>query len=787
MKNLVIILLLLSSILTFSQEPSKIKFDLVNDRPKSTDKLVNLKLPIEFSFTDKFIDKSIEFISADNPSQSIALKGLKFGDSNLKMTEGTNEFNIEIDINGNVNPKLQNDKKIESDKFKIKIDNSNPIEITIDKTKSAEKNNSENNYCPGYIYYDAIKLSSESDSFQIKNILEAYGVKSDNIDKNPYLKEFFGESTKLNTIQGGLSLLTNLGNTDVTYFAAGLARFLAERTKEELNEAFFNKMKEQLNAYPELKTVFPKTASFLDVIETYSYASVIQVLKESFETDIQNLPENLYDIKNLTSADCNKSAICGDCGKGCDDYTDCKTRLDNLKKFFDSQNGRWIGLGMFTVKEAMYSSNPADLLKSITESPELIGIKKFSKDSSKYDNYNIASSIELGNFISQSLLSKNDNQVWINSKEFNALFKDKDKKTFKIYLGLLLAKEQKGDLIIDFYNSKNLVTFGKFLIDAYKTYSALEPQIISLIKNVHTAFNSADNAVRKIVAASDRSVEADPQELYDYYRTFTASLKPIAQSPLLIYITGNNDIGTNYNVIEQYLNPSVDIAYHISTKKYSAAIYDAVVLLNNSKNPVFEKPVAKSFIKYGTLISTVANAQSSDEVKEAIEASVLPVGSYSIKQKTKWSLSINSYVGAYGSYQNSKKYLPSYGLSAPIGLNISKGLSNTGKYGCLSLNLQVLDLGALVNYYLINGDTMALPNDFKVRLANVFAPGFAFGYSIPSTPLHLAWGGQYIPALYKVEQINSKYEFKPTDAWRFQISLLIDIPLINLKVVDFDK
>ena len=40
---------------------------------------------------------------------------------------------------------------------------------------------------------------------------------------------------------------------------------------------------------------------------------------------------------------------------------------------------------------------------------------------------------------------------------------------------------------------------------------------------------------------------------------------------------------------------------------------------DEKKHPIF-KPIIKSFVKYGTLISTVANAQSSEEVKQAIDA-----------------------------------------------------------------------------------------------------------------------------------------------------------------------
>ncbi|MFK5143357.1 hypothetical protein ACI4A9_28040, partial [Klebsiella pneumoniae] len=92
------------------------------------------------------------------------------------------------------------------------------------------------------------------------------------------------------------------------------------------------------------------------------------------------------------------------------------------------------------------------------------------------------------------------------------------------------------------------------------------------------------------------------------------------------------------------------------------------------KKQLVFKPVTKSFVKYGTLISTVANAQSSEEVKQALNASVLPAGSYSIKRKTNWSFSINAYVGAYWSYSNSainKDSIPRLGLTAPVGFTIS--------------------------------------------------------------------------------------------------------------------
>jgi len=792
MKNLITLFLVVFTINSQAQSNNEIKIELKNGKPEIINgDASNLKLPFVLSFkVSDFNDKEIIFMSTDK----VTIPGSKkvFGVDVKTSDEDQGYYKINFDINENkVINSILGDTKLPNNSLIFKVMNTEfPISYKVNDentdAKAKVKQEPEIKYIAGYIYYDAITLASNEIKPKLKlEILESYSYKGTN--DNPYLKVIYDEENSKAGVHVSItpsSFLSSFGNADVTYFAAGLARFLAERTKEELNEAFFNKMKEQLNAYPELKTTFPKTANILEVIETFSYASVIQVLKEAFETDIQNLPENLYNIKDLTRSNCDANL-----GKK---LSACQARLDKLEAFFKTMEGQWIGLGMFTVKEAAQSSNPYDLLASIAGSEELKGIKFDSKTFLNYDDYNLASSIDLANFISQSLKSKEENQIWITSKELNALFKDNDLKTFKIFLGLLLAKEQNSDVNIDFYYSDGaLKTFGTILKDIHTKADVYE-QTKTLFRNTYSAFNSANSAIKKIAAATEKSIEAEPQALYDYYRTFTASLKPIANSEILKTITGRTNIGSRYNSIEQFLNPSVDLAYHIATKKYSAALYDAVLLLNNTKVSAFDKPVAKSFIKYGTLISTVANAQSSDEVKKAIEASVLPAGSYAIKQNSRASLSINSYVGAYYSFSKEKS-IPVSGLIAPIGFNFSQGVKNDNffnKYllmGGYSVNLQLIDLGALVNYYLIKGDTAAIPNDFKIKLSNIFAPGVSVNYNIKKTPLSLAFGTQYIPTLYKYELINGVNELTSTNAWRWQISLLVDIPLYNLKVWDFKK
>lgn len=796
MKKLILLWFLFINFFAFSQG-SKINYSLQDTIPFTGDPVENLKLPLRLIFTSNFNGKAVMFLN-ENGSQVLALNHAKFGEGYLRKDPETNSFVIEIDENKSVNP---GEEKIDQ-KFILQIGQAK-IHLSLSKdvppSKPDEPKKNEG-YEPGYIYYDAFTLLDNSTMYQTREkIFKAYGVTVETIGNNKFLydifKSYFPRRESGSSLpEGGepYSLPKSIGNTDVTYFAAGLARFLANRTKEELNEAFFSKMKQQLNAFPELKTAFPKTASFLNIIETYSYASIVQVLKEAFETDIHNLPENLYNFKSLNETNCDKIAICGKT-KTCSKYTNCRDRLKKLSDFFAGQTGHWVSLGLLSIKEGAQSTNPAELIKTIVSSEEFTELKSISKNNNQLNDYNVTSCLELGNFISQSLVSKEDGHVWISQNQLNSLFSTKN--AFKVYLGLLLSFELRKDnekKIITFYKTQNdTITFGDILTKVYSGYLKLEP----LIKNTYAIYNTTNNAIKKITTASENSVEATPQVLYDYYTTLTSSLRPIAYNPVLSTYVGK-DIAASYDKVEKFLNPSVEIAYHIATKKYSSAIYDASVLLSclneikdEDSTQVF-KPLTKSFLKYGTLISTVATAQSSDEVKQALEASALPMGSYTIKRKTCFSMSINAYVGGYWRYATAKidkHFLPPFGLTAPIGLNFSSGFSKAGKSGGLSINLQIIDVGALVNYYFLKGDTASIPNDFKIRLSNIFSPGFNVSYNIPKTPLSLAWGGQYIPTLYKYEQINGKNELTPINAWRWQLSLLVDIPLYNIVVQDFKK
>ncbi|HMI06051.1 MAG TPA: hypothetical protein VK528_00790, partial [Flavobacterium sp.] len=517
MKKLLYFTLFLIGLQAFSQKKT-ITFTMVDGKPKAAATATAPKLPVIFSFSEDFSGKAVN-LTQDN--KVIALRNAKFGDSELSKDGETGTYKILIDKNGIVNP---GNGKVKAGSFKLNVDGAS-FEIkpqtesapartgntarTGDGGESAEEEEpspsarESTNYDPGYIYYDALSLvGNDVDGGTKAMILKAYDIDGTNIDENPYLDNAIDFD---NLVEGGsaASLLSNLGGMDVTYFAAGLARFLAERTKEELNEAFFRKMKDQLNTYPELTTLFPQTTSYLNNIETYSYAAIEQLLKEAFETDIRNLPENLYELKNLTKAACNNEFL-----KDPKKIAKCQARMDNIEAFFDSRNGHWTGLGMFTLKEAIGSGNPADLLKLVTESTELEELKVFSESGSLYTDLNVASAIELANLLSQSLISKDEGQVWVNSNQITKLLKTKN--ALMVYLGLLIQRQKVDHSFITFYKGDGTkVAFNDFWINGYADYAIYEPQLKSIIKDAATAFTAANSAVRKIAAAVDNSTQAD--------------------------------------------------------------------------------------------------------------------------------------------------------------------------------------------------------------------------------------------------------------------------------------
>lgn len=172
-------------------------------------------------------------------------------------------------------------------------------------------------------------------------------------------------------------------------------------------------------------------------------------------------------------------------------------------------------------------------------------------------------------------------------------------------------------------------------------------------------------------------------------------------------------------------------------------------------------------------VNDMAEAKDAEGVEKAIEAFVLPAGSYAIKRKARYNFSLNSYPGILASFEYNPGEGQSFstGFTAPVGLSLSWGNQQQRSLGVF---LSVIDIGAVTRLRLDNSEaTSALP---EFNFENILAPGVYFTYGFRNSPLSLYIGGQYGPKL----RVITNGEAKNYDSYRFSVGMVMDLPLLNL-------
>ena len=195
--------------------------------------------------------------------------------------------------------------------------------------------------------------------------------------------------------------------------------------------------------------------------------------------------------------------------------------------------------------------------------------------------------------------------------------------------------------------------------------------------------------------------------------------------------------------------------------------------------------IYQQLLKYGTLMATLSEAQTTADVTAALDAAILPVGSSSIKYYSASSFSLNSYIGAayytalYRLTGESKKVsLHTFGVALPIGPNFSISTRNQ-VVGAVSLFVSVIDLGSVASYRLNAPENAQIQNLPDFTFQNLLAPGgFVVLNRILKTPLALGFGAQRAPQLSSIN--NSIADITASPTWRFGVFLALDIPLFNL-------
>lgn len=563
---------------------------------------------------------------------------------------------------------------------------------------------------------------------------------------NPYLNKFQVAIGALGSIDTFKSSISSIGGLNVTNFADGLAQFLIARFKDELSITFFSKFKDELNdpKYADLKILFPQTISGLNVIneDIYRFNAYLNTLREVFIKDLTNSFGNLQNLVNQ----------------------------EKYKTYFRTDHpelGTILYSSLYIINSLANGQHAGKVIEGFDVSKNIL-IK----------NENLIGSIRTIQLFSRSLKSNTSGTWWVPADSVSSLLKDPI--GAKLYFGLMyqLALHEK----IQFADNKPLTDILKKVSEAaekFEEYKVFTETVAEKTTEIESYYKGVKGkAINEI-------------DYNDYYKLYTSTIDLVNLSIRFldlpeVDLQGATDARKNIAQLTTVAGNVGEFYIDIRTANYASAIINLVGIIDtlDMVSATDAKIDTKLILKYGTFMANVAQAKSSEEVKSAIEAVALPVGSASIKRKTKSNIALNAYLGfAGGSEYNgeTEEWRGVFGMTSPVGIAFSWGYKPKkcgdrirARGGSSSLFLSLIDIGAFSTFRLNDNETEVLP---EVTLSNIFAPGLYHVYGIPKVPVSVGLGGQLGPQLRELTADATNISSGLNASIRMFIA--IDIPLLN--------
>jgi hypothetical protein len=613
-------------------------------------------------------------------------------------------------------------------------------------------------------YYDAVAIAKSLDrngNFGPKQftVLHKYFTgKTDNqiatdLSNNPFLKAYFNAAS-LATVQDdylkNATNLSSIGNLNVTNFSDGIAQFLIERGKEEIEVAFFQRMQAFTKRYPEVKIIFPSTANFINSIDSYNYSAMLPALRAAFQKDMNSLTSDLVNLRSPSNY------------AGYSTDTAIKKRADKICAFLNTTlPGRSGIVALIVANGITKGNNAADIINQLSSDP--ITDPKTADDI-------FSNSIQFVNVISQSLRSSDQGEIWITRQQINDFVKDNN--ALQIYLGLLYAHDQNNTHHIQFVLTKTTITLQTFLANLKSKWSSASSTFIQTFTEMaNAASDIADNSKN----ISDVKKQGDQASILTY-ANYVSSISGFLK--LSMSLLPNNsgvqselaEIGGAVSKFNAIIDDAGNSYYYIKSQNYGALVLSTSSIVAEIVGANY--PFKNDYITYGTFMADIIEAKNSSEVQSAIEAVALPAGSYSVKQKSKYNISLNGYIG-YAADINQ-----GHGVTAPVGFS---GTLGSKKGVPITLFIGLIDVGSFVSYRLNNGTTDQIKQ--QVTLESIIAPSAQIFFEIPKWPVAIGGGVRMTPKVSYSTATNTTSTVSSKVA--ATVSILIDIPFFTLHNTTF--
>jgi len=609
---------------------------------------------------------------------------------------------------------------------------------------------------------------------------------SEDIQKNPFLTmvgplQKTSES-RIDTapLRSGSGELGGIGSLDVTNLAVGLADFLIDRAKTELNTAFFERFQEALQKeeFKDLRLLFPETARLLNVVgtEIYRYDAFLNNMRTAFNNDLGALLAHAPDV--------------------------VENHAEDLRQIGGLYPTLMIALN--AAAELDRGTHPGEVVDHLIADEALL-------DSLKSGQPLIGNGIHLASMISESLRSAEGTvRYWATQKELEAL---KDETTLTIYFGLLYewskSKKYAGITfpsvaafsICAGGNSPQNPTLEQFLKavgDCWKDGASKKAEVVRFITDMGLKVNALEDNLK--------SLRELPEELNEQEDLSASQRRRLQFEALSAVVSSTLDIVEHAYAVERlpYMKIKVPasakrvvdqtrsalrLAAAVDQKQYGSAITELVSMLSYAKDTLhraqkantLEDGMLQRLLRYGTFMASLVESETPEQAKAAIEAAALPPGSYSIKRASAFSVSLNGYLGGFYGREDvenaDNKNWNTFGITAPVGVAVNWGnFPKRWKHkASLGLFVPLIDVGTLASYRLKDNTTQTVP---KITLGDIVAPGLFVELGIPRTPLTIGYGWQMGPLLREVTSDSTSIVLG--DFYERRIfTVKVDIPLAH--------
>jgi hypothetical protein len=508
------------------------------------------------------------------------------------------------------------------------------------------------------------------------------------------------------------------------------ASFIAERFKTELNMRFLEGMQRELDGTP-LKLAFPNTHSILNINTLTHYQTLSVSMRTAFEQDFQTMPDNLLLMLNDTA-------------QGLYRYVNAP----------EQRNGLRVVSGMLELFNGLRKGD------DIGSGLELIA-----------NHYNS---------LSNNAFDRQINFAYLLVKNFPKQGFDKPE-TFRNLANPLVFKYF---IALIFHQNEFLFqTMGV-------TQTLLRHHTASFFARWQQSFQIVRRLQRQIVALETKP-NPNAHDLSQYIENLS-DLIEIADHLLPTAVSKNANLKHPYLDLAK---KAVQTYQALERREYGLVINHTLMVIKafapdtvhqsttlnfqqlKKKREQYDNLVSRCSF-YGAFMIDFIAAKTEGQLKNVISNYALPPGSYSIKRRSDFNITLNAYAGVLGGQEFIDKSDLIYktrwttAFSAPIGLDFSWSLPNGHSW---SLFASMVDLGAVVSFRLNDPQTEPLP---ELNFKNIIAPGFYALYGLKNMPISVGATIQLAPRLRNYSA--TQQDIRANMAYRYGLVALVDIPIFNI-------